>query len=288
MGVIIWLMALLWGLSERMHGSCSAWCLLWGKCSNKWEPRLLDAWRAPRGCVDVREAAALNPTQSSGHEKQMGVVSTLWEGNNPALRSCGNGVVLGGAQAQHPRQGSPGRGLTRQKPVHGNEESRSGWMALPMPQRRVPCQLPGSFLPRRIDFKSRGGWWGPGVAWAAPFLRSLTDCFFLLLTWQRRKHKIMGKWIIERRQFEFSPRQMCLKRLFPQREVLRFQYSILPNKLQNFLSFILVACLSNYSANPPASSVCCSIPAQKTFRLPFRFHSLTFFLIQKHTDDKLI
>lgn len=38
---------------------------------------------------------------------------------------------------------------------------------------------------------------------------------------------------------------MCLKRLFPQREVLRFQYSILPNKLQNFLYFILVACLNN-------------------------------------------
>ena len=29
---------------------------------------------ASRGCVDVREAPTLNPTQSSGHEKQMGVV----------------------------------------------------------------------------------------------------------------------------------------------------------------------------------------------------------------------
>lgn len=66
------------------------------------------------GYVDICGSSNMQH-KVTGIRKRWGWFSTLWEGNNPAQRSCGNGVLLGVAQVQHLSQGPPDRGITRQK-----------------------------------------------------------------------------------------------------------------------------------------------------------------------------
>lgn len=92
-----------------------------------------------------------------------------------------------------------------------------GWRNLREASMLSSFQLPRSLL--RSGLISKLGWTGgaPESTEQRLSLEVWQNSLFLFLTWQLHKHKFIVKWIIERKQFEFSPRQLCLKRLFPRK-----------------------------------------------------------------------
>lgn len=242
MEIILRLKALRWDLSEiinalELPGVVPAQMWMFKYIGTG----LLDAKRSIwRICTSSgKQMAAHNPTQRADIRNRFGDVrvwgwwwgggwgwrcSITWEGNHPARRNCGNNGVLEVAQALHLGQEfmSEDQVLQGTSPYIGTRTQGLVWRKLRDASMASSHQAPSVLRTQtRIDCKVRMSWWGPGVDWAAPFIKSLTE-LFLFLTWLPHRHKFIVKWIIERGQFEFSPKQLCLKDSFLRKKFLGF------------------------------------------------------------------
>lgn len=191
--------------------------------------------------------------------------SLTWEGNHPAQRNYGNSGVLEVAQAPYLSQEfmSEDQFLEGTSPYIGTRTQGLGWRKLRDASMASSHQAPSVPLTQtRIDCKVRMGRWGPGVDWAAPFLKSLTE-LFLFLTWLPRRHKFIVKWIIEREQFEFSPRQLCLKDSFLRKKFLGFNIPFQPTNSRTFFPLSCLPeppfCKSGWGRPLPIGVLGCSL-----------------------------